>query len=151
MIDFFKNVLRETSGESSDDDRSHDVKLAACALLLEMANIDDEFSDEERALILTILKDEYGISEEDAAGLTEEAEKQRKESLDLWHFTRLINEHFSREEKIRIVELLWRIVFVDGKLDGHEDYLVHSLADMLNLSHRDLIDAKLAVLRGDDE
>lgn len=116
-----------------------------------MANIDDEFSDEERALILAILKDEYGISEEDAAGLTEEAEKQRKESLDLWHFTRLINEHFSREEKIRIVELLWRIVFVDGKLDGHEDYLVHSLADMLNLSHRDLIDAKLAVLRGDNE
>ena len=151
MIDFFKNVLGETSGESSNDDRPHDVNLAACALLLEMANIDDEFSEKERAMILTILKDEYGISEENAKRLAEEAEKQRKASLDLWHFTRLINEHFSRDEKIRIVELLWRIVFVDGKLDGHEDYLVHSLADMLNLSHRDLIDAKLAVLRGDDE
>jgi len=151
MIDFFKNVLGETSSESSSDDRPHDVNLAACALLLEMANIDDEFSEDERAMILTILKEEYGISEENARRLAEEAEKQRKASLDLWHFTRLINEHFSREEKIRIVELLWRIVFVDGKLDGHEDYLVHSLADMLNLSHRDLIDAKLAVLRGNDE
>ena len=151
MIDFFKNVLGETSSESSNDDRLHDVNLAACALLLEMANIDDEFSEDERAMILTILKEEYGISEENARHLAEEAEKQRKASLDLWHFTRLINEHFSREEKIRIVELLWRIVFVDGKLDGHEDYLVHSLADMLNLSHRDLIDAKLAVLRGNDE
>ena len=97
-------------------------------------------------MILTILKDEYALSKEHAKILAEEAEKERKKRLDLWHFTELINQHFSQEKKIHVVEMLWKIIYVDGKLDGHEDYLVHTLANMLNLSHEDLIETKLRVL-----
>lgn len=149
MIDFIKKVLSqgmEESPEESRDVQPHDVRLAACALFLEMAKIDDEFSMNEREMILSILKEEYALSDAHASTLAEEAEKQRKESVDLWHFTNLINQHFSREEKIRVVELLWKIIYVDGKLDKHEDYLVHTMANMLNLSHDDLIEAKLHVL-----
>ena len=149
MASFLKKLLElpeEEAAGPSTQSAIDDVRLAACALFLEMAKIDDEFSEEERDAILSILKEEYDLSTEHASSLTERAEKARAESHDLWHFTNLINQHFSREEKIRIVELLWRIVFIDGKLDGHEDYLVHALANMLNLSHRDLIDAKLRVL-----
>lgn len=154
MIDFIKKAFEQeptSDDENSDDVKIHDVRLAACALFLEMARIDDEFDSDEREMILTILKDEYGLSEEHAKVLAEEADKERKKSLDLWHFTELINRHFSREEKIHVVEMLWKIVYVDGKLDGHEDYLVHTLASMLNLSHEDLIETKLQVLYGQDE
>ena len=134
-----------------DDVQPHDVRVAACALLLEMANIDNEFTASEKEMILSILKDEYELSEEYAKELAEAADEEREESLDLWHFTQQINQNFSGDEKIRIVELLWKIVYVDGKLDSHEDYLVHSLANMLNLSHKDLIDAKLKILHGQAE
>ena len=153
-MDFFKKVLGQEAENLPEDSGSvqpHDVRIAACALLLEMANVDDEFSPGERETILAILKDEYGLSEEHAAALADAAEKQRDDSLDLWHFTQQVNQNFSREEKILVVELLWKIVYVDGKLDKHEDYLVHSLAKMLNLSHRELIDAKLRVLYDQEE
>ena len=67
-------------------------------------------------------------------------------SLDLWQFAKLINENYTNEEKIAIIETLWRIVFVDGKMDQYEHYLMNKLKNLLRLSHQQLIDAKLKVL-----
>lgn len=153
-MDFINKIFgeeREATPEDSSRIQLHDVRIAACALFLEMANIDNEFSGEERETILSMLRDEYNLSEEYASELAKAAEKERNESLDMWHFTNLINKHFSREEKIRVVELLWKIVYVDGKLDKHEDYLVHTFANMLNLAHKELIEAKLRILYGQNE
>jgi uncharacterized tellurite resistance protein B-like protein len=47
------------------------------------------------------------------------------------------------------VELLWELVYSDGKMDGHENYFMHKLARLLRLTHRDLIDAKLRVIERD--
>ena len=150
MIDLLKKVFGskvEMNSENSADVETHDVRIAACALFLEMAKIDGEFTPEEQEGIISILKKEFDLSEEHAQELTDKAKKELDGSLDLWQFTNLINENFSNDEKIRVVELLWRIVYTDGKLDKHEDYLVHKLAKMLRLSHRQLIDAKLKILK----
>ena len=83
---------------------------------------------------------------EHARQLAAEAREELRESKDLWKFTNAINQHYEREEKIRVVELLWQIVYADGKLDRHENYLMHKLGRLLNLKHSQLIDAKLKVL-----
>ncbi|MCJ7540476.1 MAG: TerB family tellurite resistance protein, partial [Desulfobacterales bacterium] len=77
--------------------------------------------------------------------LIAEAEKQLEESVDLWQFARLINENYSNEEKMEIIETLWRIVYVDGKMDQYEHYLMNKLKNLLRVSHNQLIDAKLKV------
>lgn len=149
MLDLIKRVFAkkdEAAHEESEEVQTHDVRIAACALFLEMANIDGEFSDSELEEIVSILKDEYNLSEEHAIEITQQAGKELEESLDLWSFTNMINKNYSEEEKIRVVELLWRIVYVDGKLDSHEDYLVRKLSRLLRLSHTKLIEAKLRVL-----
>ena len=64
----------------------------------------------------------------------------------MWQFARLINENYSNQENIEIIETLWRIVFVDGKMDQYEHYLMNKLKNLLRLSHNQLIDAKLKVL-----
>ena len=66
--------------------------------------------------------------------------------MDLWQFARLINENYSPDEKIEIIEILWRMVFVDGKMDRYEHYLMNKLKNLLRLSHDQLIAAKLKVL-----
>jgi uncharacterized tellurite resistance protein B-like protein len=144
---FFSKLSSNGTGEPSPDD-GHDVRVATCALLLEMAQTDGEYSGPERENIIRILKEDYSLSGEDAADLLEEAGRDLKESIDLWRFTRLINEHYTDEEKAGIVEMLWKIVYTDGHLDKHEDYLVHKVSNLLNLTHRELIDAKLKVLHG---
>jgi len=148
MNDFLHKVF--SSGSDDDDARAgrhdDDVRIAACALFLEMANIDNEFAEEERQRILTILQDEFGVSAEHATEMAREAAAQLEGATDMWRFTNLVNENYSREEKLRVVELLWQIVYADGRLDAHEDYLMHKMGKLLRLTHRDLIAAKLRVL-----
>ena len=148
-MDFLKRIFETNTEERSsqtNEVQEQDIRIATCALFLEMANIDGEFSKSERESIISILKEEYDLSEEYAVELTENANEQLKDSIDLWHFTNLINENYSEEERIRVVELLWKLMYADGKVDQHEDYLVHKLASLLRLSHKKLIKAKLRVL-----
>lgn len=123
-----------------------DIRVATCALFLEIANIDSEFSDEERRRILTIMQDVYGLSHEDAVDIARRAADELRDSVDLWKFTNLINERYTDAEKERVVELLWRVVYADGVLEAHEDYLVHKLSKLLRMQHKQLIAAKLRVL-----
>jgi uncharacterized tellurite resistance protein B-like protein len=120
------------------------VSIATCALLLEMAHADDQFSKEEMTNIMTILQNQYDLPEQDAREMISLAEEERKESLDLWQFTNLINENYSKEEKQKVVEILWRVIYTDGKVDKHEEYLMRRLTFLLNLDHKDMIEAKFS-------
>lgn len=145
MLGIDDDPANDTSSEAGDDD----VRVAACALFLEMARIDNEFDETERKEIVSILCEEHGLSAQAADRLTQQAESELGGSIDLWKFTNVINEKYNDEEKLRVVELLWRIVYADGVLDGHEDYLVHKLAKLLRLQHKQLIAAKLRVINAD--
>jgi len=150
MIDLVKGLFAKSQGAGSAEQgktASHDIRLAVCALFLEMANIDGEFSGSERENVISLLKRHHGLPDEHIPELMEASKKELKGSIDLWQFTNLINQNYSREEKIQIIEMVWEIVYADGRLDQHEDYLVHKLAKLLRLTHKDLIDAKLKVSR----
>jgi uncharacterized tellurite resistance protein B-like protein len=128
-----------------DQETGHDTIVATCALLVEIARIDGTFTQEEMETVISILKEKYGLSRENADALIAEAEKQLEESVDLWQFAKLINENYSNEEKMEIIETLWQVVYVDGKMDQYEHYLMNKLKNLLRVSHNQLIDAKLKV------
>jgi len=128
-------------------DTEHDVRIATCALFLEMARIDEKFTAEEMDTVLSVMKEKYGLSQEHADALVAEADRELEESVDLWQFARLINNNYSIDEKIEIIETLWQMVYVDGKMDAYEHYLMNKLKNLLRLSHDQLIGAKLKVLK----
>ena len=149
MLDIVKGFFHKTAAEFSEDTNpksAHNVRVATCALLVEIARIDETFTDAEMEAILSILKEKYGLSQDHADALIAEAEKELEQSVDLWQFAKLINENYSNDEKIEIIETLWRIVYVDGKMDQYEHYLMNKLQNLLRLSHEQLIAAKLKVL-----
>ena len=146
MIDLVKRFFSKDTKDAPVDqgkETAHDIRVATCALFLEMCQIDGEFSESERAHIISTLKKDYHLSDEYAVALLEASYEELKGSIDLWHFTNLINQNYSMEEKLQIIENIWRIAYTDGRLDKHEDYLVHKLAKLLRLSHKQLIEAKL--------
>ncbi len=150
MMDLIKKFFDKSTKDSTKDkgeDKSHDIRVATCALFLEMANIDGEFSQSERESIVSTLKEKYDLSDEHAASLLEDSNEELKGSIDLWQFTNRINQNYSMDEKLRIIETVWEIAYADRRLDKHEDYLVHKLAKLLRLTHKQLIDAKLKVIR----
>jgi len=138
---------KEINGSVDTDgqETSHDIHVATCALLVEIARIDGTFSEEEMETVLSTLKEKYGLDREHADALIEEAEKELENSVDLWQFARLINENYTNEEKMEIIETLWQIVYVDGKMDQYEHYLMNKLQHLLRVSHNQLIEAKLKV------
>ena len=149
MIDLVKRFFggeTPTEFKPSDSAGGHDIKVATCALFVEMAKIDEAFSSDELKAILAIMEQRYGLSEAHARALIESADRALEQSVDLWRFAELINQNYSNAEKIEILELLWQIVYIDNKMDEHENYLMHKVGNILRLSHRDLIDAKLKVL-----
>ena len=109
-------------------DGGHDVRVAACALLLEIGRIDGGMTPAEMAVTVEWMEAHYGLEKAQAEALVAEAEAQLADSIDYWQFARLINEHYSIEEKLAIVEIMWSVVYVDGRLNMHEDHLMHKLS-----------------------
>ena len=146
MLKSLKDILfggdeSTLSGESINS--TDKVAVATCALMLEMAYADDEFSEDEQKKILKILVEKYRIAADDALDLIELANTQRKTNIDLWQFTHKINESYSKDEKLDVARNLWEIIYSDGKVDKHEEYLMRKLTSLLNLSHGDMIQAKI--------
>lgn len=143
-----KNMLTkkpEAVPESQEQDEIERIQVATCIILLEVAKSDDEFSSIEKATVKAILKKKFDVSAEAVEELMEMASTKREESVDLWQFTNLINQNYTKEEKIKIVESAWRVIYADKKLDGYEDHFVHKLAKLLQLDHSELIEAKLKI------
>ncbi len=149
MIDivkkFFGKMIKDDDTEENSKS-AHDIHIAACALLLEMSKIDDEFSAPEQKRVVSAMKEKYNLSSRDVQEIMEKSDKELEGSLDLWQFTSLINKNYSMEEKLGIIETVWGIAYADGKLDKHEDYLMHKLASLLRLTHRQLMETKCAAI-----
>lgn len=148
MLQSIKGLLfGETGTDAHVADRVDDIPVATCVVLLEIALADDEFTDDERRHITTTMESRFGMSHDDATAIIEVATKRRDESRDIWHFTNVINNHCSHDEKMSIIDEVWHVVFADGTMDGHENYLAHQMAKLFNMTHGQLIDSKVRVLK----
>lgn len=145
MIGLIRNLL-QSDNPQNDRERFERVQVAICALLLEVAHSDGHYHAVEARVVHDLLADKFRLSADAVAELVDYAHQKRDESLDLFQFAREINAHFSRDEKLDVMEGLWRVIYADGELDKHEDALARQMAQLLRLSHKDVIDRKIKVL-----
>jgi len=111
------------------------VAIAACALLLEIAHADDVFAPEERERIVRAVREDLGVPAADVAEVVRLAEQERRESVDLYQFTKLVGAEFSRVERLRLVEVIWGVVYADGALSAVENQLARRIAELLGFQH----------------
>lgn len=120
------------------------LDVAACALLVELAHADDEFSDAERSHIETVVQAHFGLLAAGAQELIALAEQERA-SKDLFQFTSLIREHYDRARKAKLVEILWGLALSDGEIARHESWMMDKLAALIDLSPDELAQAKTRI------
>jgi uncharacterized tellurite resistance protein B-like protein len=141
MFDAFRKFLSDcTTGDKhpsrfADDD----YRLAASALLVHAAAIDGEVSPVEREQLHAVIKRSFELDEEATSELMSEATAAEHEAVDLYHFTSLINRSLNEDGRRRIVEMMWEIVYADGRVTEFEDNLLWRAADLLGISSRDRI------------
>jgi uncharacterized tellurite resistance protein B-like protein len=118
------------------------VQLAACALLLELAHADGEFSAAEQEHIERTLVRHFGLDEVTSQELLRLAEAERAQSLDHYQFTRLIAAEYDLRQKMMLAEVMWGVILADGKLRDHEAHLVRKLASLMQLEPVYLAEAR---------
>ena len=126
----------------SEDKKEEQLRLASVALFMEMLRIDDQYVPQERELILRLVQKNFSLNAEQASSLIESADQQSKQATDYFQFTSLINKQCTLDQKISLIESLWKIAYSDGMLDPEEEYLVRKIADLLHVPHIDFILAK---------
>ena len=141
---FVREHLSGTSPAVAGPAGPNRVQLAACALLLELAHADGEFSPEEQQHIERTLVRHFGLDEPTAAELMRLAEAERAQSLDHFQFTRLIAAEYDLAQKMVLAEVMWGIILADGEVAKHEAYLVRKLANLLDLEPAYLSQARRA-------
>ena len=124
---------RMSADSPAPDSRRPDTKLAACALLLELAYADESFTEGERQHLRGAVGRQFGLDPNDADELLELAERARAEATDLWQFTSLVKEHYSTGQKMVLLEIMWGLVSADGQLSGREEYLLRKVIGLLDV------------------
>ena len=144
LSSFFKDTMAPV--ESRTDDLNH-LQVATCALLLEAAHADDDFTEEEEKVIAGMVGARFGLDAAQTSELLHVADEERRSSGDLYQFARLINENFAHARKLAVLELLWQVVYNDGVLEAREDALMHKMGTLLGVRHEELMALKLRVKR----
>lgn len=144
MFDVIKKLIKSSDGKADTTDQDVlTAHLALTVLLLEAAYSDGECSEAEKMHLATTLETNFNVSGKEIESLLDDSDKERGEYVDLFRYTRFLNENFSEKQKIKVIESVWRIILIDDHLEAHEDHFVHKLATLFGLSHSDLIEAKL--------
>jgi uncharacterized tellurite resistance protein B-like protein len=144
MFESFKNFISDfIEGDKHPSQfAENDYRLAAAALLVHAAAIDGEMSDSERDKLHAVIKQRFGLDDATTAELIAKATAAEQESVDLYHFTRLLNRSLDEPGRARIIEMMWEIVYADGQRDELEDNLLWRAADLLGVSPRERIELR---------
>lgn len=137
--DFFDTAL------ANGDDRTdrHTIEVATAALLVELSRMDGEITPAERAAVLAAVRSKFSLTGAEAQKLVDLAEEEARQANDYYQFTSIVTKRFSREQRIRVVELLWEIAYADATACPFEEHLIRKLADLIYVDHADFIHAKL--------
>lgn len=147
MLDLLKEFLGEVGSGQKPADRfdENDYRLAAAALLIHISMVDGEISPKERERLEAVLKREFNLDDDATAELIDAATAADREAVDLYSFTSLLNRSLDEDGRRRMVEMMWQIVFADGRMNEFEDNIVWRASDLLGISARDRVELRRSV------
>jgi uncharacterized tellurite resistance protein B-like protein len=119
--------------------REQGLRVATALLLIEVARADYADDLAEDTTMLASLKQFFALDDDAAALLLEEARSTADKAVELQQFTRRLHGQLTVGEKQRVVEMLWQVALADRRLDKHEDHLVRRIAELMYVSHSDVI------------
>ena len=130
--------------EETEKDNNHPSIMAVACLLIHSARIDENYTDEEKKIVIRSVADLFNINLEEAKKLVADAEKKEQESNQIVEFTKEIKK-YSMESRLKIIEVIWKIVYSDGTSDDYESNLIRRICGLLYISDKDngIIKAKL--------
>lgn len=119
------------------------IELATAVLLVEAMRADRDMQPGEREAVMHLLEQRFSMDTADVQELVASAEERSRQSNDFFSFTSVLNERLGHAQKIEVVELMWRIAYVDGTADAGESHIISKVAGLLHVTHGEYIAAKM--------
>ena len=132
MIGALKALFELPAGDSAES-RQRRLHLAAAALLIETARADFTQDASEEAALKQLL----------CSSLQLEQDQVLDQATSLYDFTRVINDHYSADQKLQLISAMWAVAYADGNLDKYEEHLIRQVAELTYVPHQDYIRSKL--------
>ena len=126
----FKKIFKKKEEINTNKD------VLVASLLIHAAKIDENYTEKEKKIIKKALIDLNNINPHEAEELLTQAEKKEEESNQIVEFTREIKKH-SMESRLKIIEVIWKIVYSDGINDSYESNLIRRICGLLYVSDKD--------------
>lgn len=118
------------------------LQLATAVLLIEVMRADPAITDAERRAVVDALRRTFALAPAQIDALVELAEQTSREATDFFTFTSRVNESFSMQQKVDMIEAMWRVAYADGHLDAHENHVMRRIGDLLYVPHGAYANAK---------
>ena len=142
MNAFLEKFFKPKFHHFNDIQPSMAIDLATAVLMVEVSRADFHEDDVERQRIRELLLRHLSLSEEEVDVLLQNAEKEADNITSLQHITRMMNEQLDLNGKIRVIELMWEVVYADGVKDAYEEHLMRQVSDLLYIPHEFYIKAR---------
>jgi uncharacterized tellurite resistance protein B-like protein len=145
MLDRLRHFIADVVSSETPEHRSFDetgCKLAATALFVHVISLDGTPSDVEIRKLHELIETRFGLDPGTANKLIEAATRVEGDAVDLYRFTSVIMRSLNDEDRLRIVEMMWELVYADGHVSEFEENVVWRAADLLAVSSRDRIELK---------
>jgi uncharacterized tellurite resistance protein B-like protein len=147
MLDRIRRLLTGRPPAAQSAAHSFEERqLAAAALMVEAATMDDTFDADERVRIGQLIQDRFGLSADEAADLLTEAEQAASASVQWQGFTSAIKDGFDHAERVELIEMLWEVAYADGQLHDYEASLLRRIAGLIYVGDRESGEARKRVL-----
>jgi len=140
FIESFFDAFRQPTPDEAHTEAG--LRLATAALLVEMMRADAQTTDAEEFVLRAALKQEFDLDDRALESLVAQARAEARDAPGYYAFTHRINAAFSLEQKLRLMEYLWRVALSDGHVAPHENHLMRKLADLIHIGHGDYHAAK---------
>ena len=140
--------LKPAAPGASAETAKHPLRLATAVLLVEMMRADPELDAAERDAVVAALHGQFDLRPDEVDTLVALAMQTAQSANDYFTFTSRINEAFGMEEKIGMIEHMWRVAYADGALGAHENHLMRRVADLLHIPHGAYVHAKMRAQQG---
>ena len=127
----FKNFLKNKKEKDLDKNN-----ISIIALLVHAAKIDENYSEAEKEIIKKVIVQLNGVELNESEKLLKIAEKVEENSNQIVEFTKEIKK-YSMEFRLKIIEIIWKIVYSDGASDNYESNLIRRICGLLYISDKD--------------
>ena len=142
MKSILNKLFQSSESQSSSIDQEHALRVATATLLVEISRADFVVQQSEIDRMGQLMAQQFSLNQTEQDELMIQAREGADKLVSIQHITRLLNENFDAPMKLRVVEMMWQVVYADGVKDHYEEHLLRQVCELLYVPHSKFIQAR---------